>query len=85
MASDAPVPGLLGTSPGLARAAPPTVAKHNRAQPTAWESTSCAFYPLPKPAGPGIMAPKASWGVELKLSSEQNVAYLGGKGNIPPK
>lgn len=43
MASDAPVPGLLGTSPGLARAALPTVATHNGAQPAAWEPTSCAF------------------------------------------
>lgn len=30
------------------------------------------------------MAPKSILGVELKLSSEQNVAYLWGKGNILP-
>lgn len=70
-------------SPDLAQAALPQ-----------WESTAghsqqlgspqVVLLPSAKASRPWDNGPQSILGVELKLSSEQNVAYLGGKGNVPP-
>lgn len=70
-------------SPGLVRAALPQ-----------WKSTTghsqqlgcplAVLLPSVKASRPWDNGPQSILGVELKLSSEQNVAYLGSKGNVHP-